>query len=54
VGVLRFSGEASVDSQTAIIQYDGEEHGVPVNYGYFLFVAWDTPFSHDPALVRFE
>jgi hypothetical protein len=54
VGVLRFSGEASGDSQTAIIQYNGEEHSVPVNHGYFLFVAWDTPFSHDPALVRFE
>jgi hypothetical protein len=54
VGVLRFSGEAAEDSRTAIIRYDGEEHSVPVNHGYFLFVAWDTPLSHNPAVVRFE
>jgi hypothetical protein len=54
VGVLRFSGEVAEDSRRAIIRYDGEEHSVPVSHGYFLFVAWDTPFSHDPAVVRFE
>jgi hypothetical protein len=50
-GVLAHAGP---DSRTAIIRYDGEEHSVPVNPGYFLFVVWDTPFSHDPAVVRFE
>lgn len=54
VGVLRFSGEAPDDAQTAVIAYDGDEHSVPINHGHFLFVAWDTPFSHDPELLRFD
>jgi hypothetical protein len=54
VGVLRFSGEASDDSQTAIILYEGKEHRAPINRGYFLFVAWATPRSDKPAVVRFE
>jgi hypothetical protein len=54
VGVLRFSGKVPEGFRTAIIRYDSEEHSVPANHGYFLFVAWDTPFSHDPAVVRFE
>lgn len=54
VGVLRFSGAASGDSQTAIILYEGREHRVAVNRGYFVFVAWATPFSHNPVVVRFE
>lgn len=54
VGVLRFSGEAPRDAETAVIGYDSDEHRVPVNHGHFLFVAWDTPFSHDPELIRFD
>lgn len=54
VGVLRFSGEAPDDVQTAVVRYDGDEHRVPIRHGHFLFVAWDTPFSHDPELIRFE
>ena len=54
VGVLRFSSEAPADAQTAVVRYDGGEHRIPIKHGYFLFVAWDTPFSQDPELVRFE
>jgi hypothetical protein len=54
VGVLRFSGEAPHDAKTAVVAYDGDEHFVPINHGHFLFVAWDTPFSDDPKLLRFD
>lgn len=53
-GVLRFSGEAPVGAASVVVAYDGEEHRIAVNHGHFLFVAWDTPFTHDPEVVRFE
>jgi hypothetical protein len=54
IGVLRFSGEAPGGAQTAVIRFDGSEHRVPIKHGHFLFVAWDTPFSHDPEVIRFD
>jgi hypothetical protein len=54
VGVLRFSDEAPNDAHVAIVRYEGNEQRVPVKYGHFLFVAWDTPFSQDPELIGFE
>ena len=54
LGVLRFAGEAPGDVRHAVVRYDGQEHRVPTEHGYFLFVVWETPFSHDPELVRFE
>jgi hypothetical protein len=54
-GVLRFGGQAPEDASGAWVRYEGAEYRVPVRFGHFLFVAWDTAFPEDhPALIRFE
>jgi hypothetical protein len=53
-GVLRYGGQAPEDTSGAWVTYEGAEYRVPVRYGHFLFVAWDTASHENPALIRFE
>jgi hypothetical protein len=53
-GVLRFANDAPVDADVARVEYEGQEHSVPVEHGHFLFVAWNTDSGSDPRLIGFE
>jgi hypothetical protein len=53
-GVLRYSDEAPDRASVAVVQYEGQQHRVPVRHGHFLFVAWNTSFTEDPTLVAYE
>lgn len=53
-GVVPFADRAPEAATAAWIAYEGREVRVPVRSGYFFFVAWDTTYSDDPTIVRFE
>jgi hypothetical protein len=53
-GVLRYGGQAPEGASGAWVRYEGAEYRVPVRYGHFLFVAWDTQSHENPTLIRFE
>lgn len=53
-GVLRYGGQAPEGASGAWVRYEGTEYRVPVRYGHFLFVAWDTQSHENPTLIRFE
>jgi hypothetical protein len=53
-GVLRYGGQAPEDASGAWVRYEGAEYRVPVRYGHFLFVAWDTRSHENPTLIRVE
>jgi len=42
IGVLRFYGEAPAGSETALVQWRGAVHEVPVQNDHFAFAAWDA------------
>jgi hypothetical protein len=43
---LIIDGPAPPDATEAVIEFDGEQHRIPVSGGHYLFVAWDPG---DPA-----
>jgi hypothetical protein len=53
-GVLRYGGQAPEDASGAWVRYERAEYRVPVRYGRFLFVAWDTRSHENPTLIRVE
>jgi hypothetical protein len=53
-GVLAFGGEAPPDVVVARIFYEEREHTVPVRFGHFFFVAWDTSDKGEPELLGFD
>jgi hypothetical protein len=54
LGVLRYGDEAPDGASIAVVEYEAQEHRVPVRHGHFLFVAWNSQFSEDPILVGYE
>jgi hypothetical protein len=53
-GVLRLANEAPLGARAAVVAYEGREHRVPTREGWFFFVAWDTAYTEEPRLLRFE
>jgi hypothetical protein len=53
-GVLRYEEEAPAGASVARVEFEDQEHTVPVRFGRFLFVACDTDGEEDPRLVNFE
>jgi hypothetical protein len=54
-GLLFFGGDAPAGAAEAVVRYEGVKRGVPVESGFFVFVAWNVPDGErsQPELVRF-
>ena len=54
-GLLFFGGDAPAGAVEAVVRYEGVEQRVPVESGFFVFVAWNVPDDDwsEPELVRF-
>jgi hypothetical protein len=53
-GVLRFAEEAPTDARAAVIAYEGREYTVPIRGGWFFLAVWDTTYTEEPRLLRYE
>ena len=53
-GVLRYADEAPSGAKTALIVYEGREYRAPVREGWFFLAVWNTPYTEEPRLVRFD
>jgi hypothetical protein len=53
-GVLRYADEAPSGSMAAVIAYEGREYRAPVREGWFYFAVWNTTYTEEPRLLRFE
>jgi hypothetical protein len=53
-GVLRYVDVAPVDATAAVLTYEGTEYRVPVRHGHFLLVVWNTHYTGEPRMLRFE
>jgi len=56
VGVATDWDEAPPEATAVVVSFEGQEHEVPVQEGYFPFAAWDVPADEKgqrlPAFVR--
>jgi hypothetical protein len=53
-GVLRFADEAPARTKVALIDYEGRTYRAPVREGWFFLAVWDTAYTDEPRLLRFE
>jgi len=53
-GVLRYADEAPNGARSAVIAYEEREYQVPVREGWFFLVVWETAYTEEPRLLRFE
>jgi hypothetical protein len=54
LGVLRYANEAPPGARAALIAYEGREYRVPIREGWYFLAVWDTAFTEDPRILRFE
>jgi hypothetical protein len=53
-GVMRYVDEAPADATAAVLTYEGTEYRIPVRHGHFLLVVWNTRYTEEPRISRFE
>lgn len=53
-GVMRYVDEAPTAATAVVVMYEGTEYRVPVRHGHFLAVVWNTRYTEEPHIARFE
>lgn len=53
-GVLRYADEAPGGATTAVIAYEGREYRAPIREGWFFLAVWNTTYTREPRLLRFD